>query len=61
MSADAHMHHFAVLSAGEQHEAIHKLARSGMGDYSIAAATRLSVEMVRKILGERKASEATEA
>jgi hypothetical protein len=46
------MFYFAMLSRDEQHAAIHRLAESGMSDYGIAAATRLSVEMVRAILGE---------
>jgi len=44
------MHHFTTLSREEQHAAIHRLATSGMTDYGVAAATRLSVEMVRAIL-----------
>lgn len=52
VTVDAHMIYFALLSRDEQHAAIHRLAASGMGDYGIAAATRLSVEMVRTILGE---------
>lgn len=46
------MHYFAMLNRDEQHAAIHRLTASGMSDYGIAAATRLSVEMVRTILGE---------
>ena len=48
---DARMLHFALLSEEEQHAAIRRLANSGMADTSIAAATMLSVEMVRQILG----------
>jgi ABC-type phosphate/phosphonate transport system ATPase subunit len=58
MSADAHMNYFVMLSREEQHEAIHRLANSGMSDYAIAAATRLSVEMIRVILGEKPAEPA---
>ena len=49
------MRHFMRLSRDEQRAAIHRLATSGMSDYGIAAATALSVEMVRTILGEQKA------
>jgi 2-iminoacetate synthase ThiH len=55
MSAGREMHYFAMLSREEQREAIRRLANSGMSDYTIAAATKLSVEMVRIILGEQKA------
>ena len=51
------MVHFVELTPDAQHAAIRHLADSGFSDYGIAAATRLSVEMVRKILGERKAAE----
>jgi hypothetical protein len=61
MSTDGrHMHYFALLTRDEQHSAIQRLAASGMSEYGIAAATRLSVEMIRAILGElRKAERAT--
>jgi ABC-type phosphate/phosphonate transport system ATPase subunit len=53
MSAtDKRMHYFAMLTRDEQADAIHRLSRSGMSDHAIASATQLSVEMVRKILGE---------
>jgi ABC-type phosphate/phosphonate transport system ATPase subunit len=52
MSADSHMHYFAMLSREEQHQAIHKLSNGGMSDYAIAAATKLSIEMIRFILGQ---------
>lgn len=58
MSADnpeREMRHFDLLSRDEQRAAIQRLATSGMSDYSIASATKLSVEMVRAILGEQKA------
>jgi len=51
MSTDRHMHYFALLSESEQREAIKRLAASGMVDTGIAAATRLSVEQIRQILG----------
>lgn len=43
--------HFMILSRDEQEAAICRLARSGMSEYSIATATRLSVEQVRRVLG----------
>ena len=46
--------HFALLVREQQRNAILRLAGSGMSDYTIAAATRLSVEMVRAIIGERQ-------
>jgi DNA-binding NarL/FixJ family response regulator len=45
--------HFHDLTSTEQRQAICDLTDAGQGDYIIAAATRLSVEMVRQILGER--------
>jgi ABC-type phosphate/phosphonate transport system ATPase subunit len=52
-TVDARMHYFAMLTEKEQHQAIIRLANSGMADTSIAAATLLSVEQVRQILGAR--------
>jgi hypothetical protein len=51
--ADQRMWHFQLMSYDEQCAAIRRLASSGMGHYTIAAATGLSVEMVRKILGRQ--------
>lgn len=42
--------HFELLDREEQEHAIRRLAREGMSEYSIAAATRLSVEMIRRVL-----------
>lgn len=51
MNADkAARQHFVVLSRDEKIQAICRMAVTGYADYSIAAATRLSVEMVRHIL-----------
>jgi hypothetical protein len=52
-SVDARMGYFMMLTEAEQHAAIKRLASSGMADTSIAAATMLSVEQVRIILGQR--------
>lgn len=48
------LQHFLLLGRGQQAEAIRRLATTGMSDYGIAAATSLSVEMVRAVLGERR-------
>jgi hypothetical protein len=53
MSVENRMLYFAMLTEAEQHAAIKRLASSGMADTSIAAATMLSVEQVRIILGAR--------
>jgi DNA-directed RNA polymerase specialized sigma24 family protein len=58
MSVDLHhrqreLRHFLLLDHEQQREAIQRLAMSGMSDHTIAAATALSVEQVRIILGER--------
>jgi hypothetical protein len=45
--------HFHSLTRDEQLAAIRRLAREGLGDYSIAHACGLSVEFVRSILAER--------
>lgn len=47
------LHHFMKLAVDEQKAAIHRLADQRMGEYAIAAATMLSVEQVRQILGDR--------
>ena len=48
---DAGMWHFQALSHTDQIAAIKQLAHQGMSPYAIAAATRLSVEEVKRILG----------
>ena len=47
------LYHFLLLTREEQHAAIRRLASSGMNEYTIAAATRLSVEQIRRALAER--------
>ena len=42
--------HFSTLTHEEKTAAIRRLAASGQGVYTIAAATGLSVEQVRRIL-----------
>jgi hypothetical protein len=50
------LNYFMMLTPDEQRAAIVRLASSGMSDYGIAAATMLSVEMIRKVLAEHQAS-----
>jgi hypothetical protein len=50
MSYGRQLNHFLLLTRGEQETAIRRLAASGMNDYAIASATRLTVEQVRRIL-----------
>lgn len=56
MSAPKHtereMRYFLLLSRDEQAAAIRRLAATGMSDYSIAAATKLAVEQIRRVLAE---------
>ncbi len=59
VAVDRRLNYFLLLTREEQREAIARLARDGMSDSTIAAATRLSVEMIRKILGEIRSSEAS--
>jgi hypothetical protein len=57
MRRERELRYFLLLDRDEQREAIRRLASGGMSDYTIAAATMLSVEQVRAILGESKAAE----
>lgn len=47
---DAHMRHFNSLPYQEQLAAIRRLAATGQSERTIAAATALSVEMIRRVL-----------
>jgi hypothetical protein len=49
----AKMAYFLMLTRDEQVQAIRRLAASGLSDHTISAATQLSVEQVRAILGDR--------
>lgn len=49
---------FLLLDHEQQRQAMQRLAASGLSDYGIAAATSLSVEMVRAVLGERETAAA---
>jgi len=42
--------HFLLLTPEERAAAIRRLAAQGWSELSIAAATRLSVEMIRRVL-----------
>lgn len=56
LSYDVHARdHFHAMPADQQHGAIRCLAAAGHSDYTIANATGLSVEMVRRLLSEREA------
>ena len=55
MNADkAARQHFEALSQDEVIQAIWRMADNGTSDGLIAAATKLSVEMVRQILVKRE-------
>lgn len=47
------LRYFLLLTPEQQADAIRRLARTGVSDHGIAAATRLSVEMVRRILARQ--------
>lgn len=49
-SAEPRMRHFSALSRLAQIQAINRLAMEGMSTTTIATATGLSVEMVRKVM-----------
>ena len=51
-TAPREMVYFALLDRAEQANAIKRLAAQGMNDSTIAAATRLSREQIRRILAE---------
>jgi hypothetical protein len=57
MRRERELRHFLLLDRHEQRTAIQRLASGGISDYVIAAATMLSVEQVRIILGDSKSTE----
>lgn len=57
-SAPRELIHFLLLSHEQQVEAIYRLHRLGWSDDTISRATRLSVEQVRQLIGEQKATDA---
>lgn len=46
--------HWFSLTQAEQAAAVRRMADAGHGDYTIASASGLAVEQVRRILGERE-------
>jgi hypothetical protein len=48
----ARLRAFEALTAEQRADTIRELSRNGLGDYEIANATRLSVEMVRRIIAD---------
>ena len=53
LSAEAlAMMHFVTLDHSEQVGAIRRMAASGWSEFTIARATRWTVEMVRRVLAE---------
>lgn len=54
-SDESRMRHFHTLSRSAQAEAIRRLSAVGQTEHTIARATGLSVEMVRRVLGEQSA------
>jgi hypothetical protein len=50
MSAPPELANFLSLTAAQQAAAIRRLAAGGMSEHSIAAATKLSVEQIRRVL-----------
>lgn len=54
MNANRELHYFLLLSRDQQLEAIRRLHALGWSDYGIASATRLSVEQIRRLLGEQQ-------
>jgi len=55
------MNYFLLLTPEQQQESVRRLSRSGMGNYSIAAATGLSVEQMRRVLALPEAASAQQA
>ncbi len=52
----AERRYFEVLDVAGRETAIRGLAAAGASDYAIAAATKLSVEQVRRVLADRAVS-----
>lgn len=46
-------HHFHAMPHDQQVQAIRRLAAAGQGDQTIARATGLSVEQIRRLMAER--------
>ncbi len=54
------LNYFLLLTPEEKEAAIRRMAADGMSDYTIAAATRLSVEFVRQVIGMSRSSGAAQ-
>jgi hypothetical protein len=52
MMSAQNLPYFQMLTHQEQRAAIQRMSAGGMSDYIIAAATALSVEMIRRVLAE---------
>jgi uncharacterized protein YoaH (UPF0181 family) len=52
----AAMAHFHSLTREQQADAVRRLAATGMSDFGISAATRLSVEQIRRVQAEREST-----
>lgn len=61
MTRSRELRHFLLLDRAAQETAIQRLAASGMSDYGVAAATGLSVEMVRRVIAQHSAAEPVRA
>jgi DNA invertase Pin-like site-specific DNA recombinase len=51
------LHHFLLLDRDQQAQAVRRLISSGMSETTAAAATKLSVEQIRRILAESISAE----
>lgn len=54
MTSEPRMKAFHILSRAEQAAAIRRLHSVGYSDHGIANATRLSVEFIRHVIGDRQ-------
>lgn len=52
MAAPRELVHFLLLDREQQAQAIRRMANTGWSDSSIAAATRLTVEQIRRVLAD---------
>lgn len=51
------LYYFQMLEPQARRETLRRLAASGMSDRTIATVTQLSIEMVRRVLGEQNSNE----
>jgi hypothetical protein len=57
MTRERELFHFLLLDRAEQESAIRRLVASGMPEYTIATATGLSIEQVRRVLSQWASAE----